>query len=77
MSERTALLDKIFAETYLGDGLYCRVDQAGQFVLRAPREDGDHVICLEPLVLEAFQDHVARMSALIAELNQLRPMVDR
>lgn len=40
-------------ETYLGDGLYASFD-GYQFVLRAPREGGDHWVALEARVLEAF-----------------------
>lgn len=40
-------------ETYLGDGLYASFD-GYQFKLRAPREDGDHEVYLEPQVLQAF-----------------------
>lgn len=41
-------------ETYLGDGLYASFD-GWQVKLRAPRENGDHVVFLEDgLTLEAF-----------------------
>jgi hypothetical protein len=41
-------------ETYLGDGLFVSWDN-WQVRLRAPRENGDHEIFLEPgLTLEAF-----------------------
>jgi hypothetical protein len=33
--------------TYLGDGLYASFD-GYQICLRAPHEDGDHVVYLEP-----------------------------
>jgi hypothetical protein len=51
-------------ETYLGDGLYASFD--GEYVwLRAPRENGDHVVGLEPQVLNAFlafvQEHVGEI----------------
>jgi hypothetical protein len=36
-------------ETYLGDGLYASFD-GFTIWLRAPRENGDHVVALEPLV---------------------------
>ena len=38
-------------ETYLGDGLYVSFD-GWQFVLRVPREDGDHWVALEPEVFD-------------------------
>lgn len=45
------------SEEYLGDGLYASFD--GYMVtLRAPRENGDHYVCLEPEVLVAFMRHV-------------------
>jgi hypothetical protein len=34
-------------ETYLGDGVYASFD-GWQICLRAPRENGDHVVFLEP-----------------------------
>lgn len=34
-------------ETYIGDGVYASFD-GYQIKLRAPRENGDHVIFLEP-----------------------------
>lgn len=51
-------MDKVFEEEYLGDGLYVRFD-GWQFWLRAPREDGDHEVALEPLSLERFERYVA------------------
>jgi hypothetical protein len=36
-------------ETYLGDGLYASFD-GFTIWLRAPREGGDHIVALEPLV---------------------------
>lgn len=44
-------------ETYLGDGLYVSHD-GYQFILRAPREGGDHWVGLEPGVLESFLSFV-------------------
>jgi hypothetical protein len=44
-------------ETYLGDGLYASFD-GYQITLRAQRENGDHFVALEPLVLEAFFHYV-------------------
>ena len=35
-------------EAYIGDGLYARIDEYGMLVLRAPREEGDHWVGLEP-----------------------------
>jgi hypothetical protein len=41
-------------EVYLGDGLYARVSGPGTIWLRAPRENGDHVVALEPEVFQAL-----------------------
>jgi hypothetical protein len=41
-------------EEYLGDGLYASFD-GWQIKLRAPREEGDHVVYLEPGVVYAFE----------------------
>jgi hypothetical protein len=46
-------------ETYLGDGLYASFD-GYQFRLRAPREDGDHFVFLDPSVIDAFARYVER-----------------
>jgi hypothetical protein len=40
-------------EAYLGDGLYVSFD-GYHFILRAPREGGDHWVGLEPDVFEAL-----------------------
>jgi hypothetical protein len=48
-------------ETYIGDGLYASFD-GYQFCLRAPRSVGfgDHMVFLEPDVLEKFLRFVGR-----------------
>ena len=47
-------------ETYLGDGLFASWD-GWQVKLRAPRENGDHVVFLEDgLSLEAFLQFLTR-----------------
>ena len=46
------------AETYLGDGLYASFDGYA-ITLRAPRENGDHVVVLEPDVYKAMIDFYA------------------
>ena len=40
-------------ETYLGDGLYVSFD-GWQIWLRAPRQDGDHKVALEPEVFTSL-----------------------
>ena len=44
---------------YLGDGLYASFD-GFMFTLRAPRDDGDHWVGLEPEVLRAFDQFRAK-----------------
>lgn len=47
-------------EVYLGDGLYAS-DTHGMFNLRAPRmAEEDSLVHLEPEVLSAFLDYVAK-----------------
>lgn len=47
-------------ETYLGDGLYAAYD--GFYVwLRAPRENGDHIVGMDPSVLDNFERFVQAM----------------
>jgi len=50
-------------ETYLGDGLYAS-DDGFMVTLRAPRDEGDHWVGLEPDVLKSFFDYVARVRGL-------------
>jgi hypothetical protein len=42
-------------EKYLGDGLYASYD-GWQFRLRAPRENGDHVVYLSQGMVELFNE---------------------
>ena len=43
-------------ETYLGDGLYASFD--GYHIwLRAPRQDGDHRVALEPAVFDRLIEY--------------------
>lgn len=44
-------------EVYLGDGLYVSFDGC-QLCLRAPREDGDHIVYLEPGVWDNLVRYV-------------------
>lgn len=44
-------------EVYLGDGLYASFD-GYMFILRAPRENGDHWVGLEPPILAEFERFV-------------------
>jgi hypothetical protein len=47
-------------EEYLGDGLYVYWD-GWQIRLRAPRENGDHMVFLEPLVLMELEKYIRRI----------------
>lgn len=44
-------------ELYLGDGLYAAFD-GYMITLRAPRENGDHWVAMEPSILAEFEDFV-------------------
>lgn len=49
-------------EEFLGDGLYVSFD-GYQYCLRAPREDGDHVVYIDPFImanLDAYRERVAK-----------------
>lgn len=48
------------SETYLGDGLYASFD-GYQIVLRAPREEGDHWVALEPAVWQSLLNYVKQL----------------
>ena len=52
-SLRTCLMGNLIMknETYLGDGLYASFD-GWHIFLRAPRENGDHFVGLEPQVFK-------------------------
>jgi hypothetical protein len=45
---------------YLGDGLYAQFD-GFMVTLSAPREFGEHYVCLEPEVLRRFNKWIAEM----------------
>lgn len=53
-------------EEYLGDGLYVSFD-GWQFCLRAPREEGDHMVYLEPCTLETFNRYCNETIAKLAQ----------
>lgn len=56
-------------EIYLGDGLYAHFD-GYHFVLRAPREFGDHHVALEPPVFDALIEYRQRVYADAKKLNK-------
>lgn len=53
-------------EEYLGDGLYVSFD-GWQFCLRAPREDGDHVVYLDASLLDGFKRYVKAVERKMSE----------
>ena len=53
-------MSKQEGETYLGDGVYASFD-GFQFKLRAPREEGDHVVFLDPRLIHSFGEYVERI----------------
>jgi len=48
-------------ETYLGDGL-CASYDGYQIKLRAPRDEGNHEVYLEPSVYQALVNYVKHLS---------------
>ena len=48
-------------ESYLGDGLYASFD-GFMITLRAPRENGDHWVGLEPETLKALVDFAGHIN---------------
>ena len=70
VTKREDIANKALKEVYLGDGLYCSYD-GFQYILRAPRDEGDHHVALEPSVLEAFNEHQKYIRKLHAELTAL------
>lgn len=48
-------------ETHLGDGVYVSYD-GWQFRLRVNREAGDHVVYLDPVVVQALLAYVKERS---------------
>jgi hypothetical protein len=52
---------KLHEETYLGDGLYASFD-GYQIKLRAPREEGDQEVYLEPSVITSFIKFVGEVN---------------
>lgn len=55
-------------ETYLGDGLYASFD-GWQITLRAPRDRGDHYICLDSATYTALLEFVAKIRLAPSEPN--------
>jgi hypothetical protein len=62
-------------ETYLGDGLYARYN--GQEIwLRAPREEGDHEVCLDTRMLEQLQKLVDNFDPTPSDDGRAWPQAD-
>jgi len=51
--KRKDFIKKYTQKTYLGDGLYAQFD-GYHFVLTTPRENGEHMVGLEPPVFDAL-----------------------
>jgi hypothetical protein len=66
------------SEFYLGDGLYVSFD-GWHFVLRAPRENGDHIVYLEKGRGGTLQNFLAYMQEQLAqdEREQVRAKEDQ
>jgi hypothetical protein len=47
-------------ELYLGDGLYASFDGFA-ITLRAPRENGDHVVVLEPDMFKTLKEYAGQV----------------
>lgn len=56
--------------TYLGDGLYAQ-DDGFNINLIAPREIGDHYVCMEPDVLQQFFKFVEKARNLKITVERL------
>jgi hypothetical protein len=56
-------------ETYIGDGVYASFD-GYQFWLRTERDGVDHLVALEPGVLDAFNAFVADVEYKIEVLRK-------
>ena len=55
---------------YLGDGLYAQYD-GYQVYLTAPREFGEHMVALEPSVLDSFMGYLERNLSLKITLEKV------
>lgn len=56
-------------ETYLGDGLYAS-DDGFMITLRAPRENGDHWVGLEPEIIEALFRFIEKQRDVVIEIKK-------
>jgi hypothetical protein len=63
------------SESYLGDGLYFKYD-GWSLWLRAPRENGDHVVALEPEVLMHFIGEAMQIPRCRAIIRQMVMDID-
>jgi hypothetical protein len=57
-------------EEYLGDGLYISYD-GFQFVLRAPRNEGNHYVALEPDIFAAFLRYIERTHSVKIRIEKI------
>ena len=58
-------------KTYLGDGLYAEYDNY-QWILTAPRENGNHYVALEPQVLDAFLCFIEKCTGLKITISEIQ-----
>ena len=56
-------------EDYIGDGVFVSFD-GYQIWLRTPRENGDHEIALDPMVLSALFDYVKTIKKAAARIEE-------
>ena len=60
------------AEAYLGDGLYVSFD-GWTLWLRAPRENGDHLVGLDPAVYNALRSYIRQRPRLAGHFGEVLP----
>lgn len=60
--------EALLKEVYLGDGLYASFD-GWNVVLRAPQEETNHFVYLEPSVLDSFQAWLKTKNAEIVAIQ--------
>lgn len=60
MMTREDFINKYSKETYLGDGLYASFD-GYHIMLRAPRDNGDHYVALEPPLFDDLIEYRKRI----------------
>lgn len=59
-------------KTYLGDGLYAHHD-GYNIVLTAPRLGGEHMVALEPPVVESFISYLEKTLGVVITITKKEP----